>query len=201
MTNRRRMDDAYISIRPRSSDCGCVYGCLASSVRSRLSLSQRERMKVRDCFAVAPRVRTRLLATRYRALGESDVPESQHDNSMASQKFRARSVANLACTVVMSSAVQLDSQLCVRAIEIQDVIVEWMLAAKFMPPQNFDSVSVAKEYVRAQSPSFAAIERDPSVHFNSSTRLAKRRFRTPLTSILSPQAGRGGYASAFNVEC
>ena len=129
------------------------------------------------------------------------IPESQHDNSMASQKFRARSVANLACTVVMSSAVQLDSQLCVRAIEIQDVIVEWMLAAKFMPPQNFDSVSVAKEYVRAQSPSFAAIERDPSVHFNSSTRLAKRRFRTPLTSILSPQAGRGGYASAFNVEC
>src|SRR5436305_8399431 len=29
-------------------------------------------MKVRDCFAVAPRVRTRLLATHYRALGESD---------------------------------------------------------------------------------------------------------------------------------
>src|SRR6266581_6345536 len=114
MTNRRRMDDAYIPIRPRSSDCGCVYGCLASSVRSRLSLSQRERMKVRDCFAVAPRVRTRLLATRYRALGESD-----------------------------------DSRISTRQLH--------------------------------------------------GTRLAKRRFRTPLTSILSPQAGRGGYASAFNV--
>src|SRR5258705_11820276 len=64
-------------------------------------------------------------------------------------------------------------------------------------PQNFDSVSVAKEYVRAQGPSFAAIGRDPSVHFNSSTRLAKRRFRTPLTSILFPQAGRGGPISAY----
>src|SRR5881394_440402 len=77
MTKRRRMDDAYISIRPRSSDCGCVYGRLVSSVRSRLSLGiatgrSDERMKVRDCFAVAPQVRTRLLATRYRALGESD---------------------------------------------------------------------------------------------------------------------------------
>src|SRR5438552_7828765 len=38
----------------------------------RLSLCQRERMKVRDCFSVAPRVRTRLAATRYRALDEPD---------------------------------------------------------------------------------------------------------------------------------
>jgi hypothetical protein len=31
----------------------------------------------------------------------------------------------------MSAAVQFDSQLCVRTIEIQDVIVERVLAAKF----------------------------------------------------------------------
>src|SRR6266508_6331546 len=41
-------------------------------VRPRLSLSQRERMKVRVCFVVALQVRTRLLATRCRALGEPD---------------------------------------------------------------------------------------------------------------------------------
>ena len=29
-------------------------------------------MKVRDCFSVAPRVRTKLPSTRYRALGEPD---------------------------------------------------------------------------------------------------------------------------------
>ena len=67
------------------------------------------------------------------------IPESQHNDSMPSQKFRACSVANLACTVVMSSAVQLDSQLCARTIKIQDIIVEWMLAAKFM----FRKISVA----------------------------------------------------------
>src|SRR5438034_2047597 len=100
MTKRRRMDDAYISIRPRSSDCGCVYGRLVSPVRSRLSLGiatgrSDERMKVRDCFAVAPRVRAGLLATRYRALGESDDSRISTRQLHGSQKFRARSVANL----------------------------------------------------------------------------------------------------------
>jgi hypothetical protein len=32
----------------------------------------------------------------------------------------------------MSAAVQFDSQLCARTIEIQDVVVERMLAAKFV---------------------------------------------------------------------
>jgi hypothetical protein len=50
-------------------------------VRPHLSLSQRERMKVRVCFAVAPRVRTRLLAIRCRALGEPD------DSRIATQRL------------------------------------------------------------------------------------------------------------------
>src|SRR5947208_8113276 len=37
-----------------------------------LSLSQRERIKVRDCFSAAPRARARLPATHCRALGEPD---------------------------------------------------------------------------------------------------------------------------------
>jgi len=60
------------------------------------------------------------------------IPESQHDDSMASEEFRARSIANFTGTVVMSSAVLFDSQLCARTIEIQDVFVERMLAAKFV---------------------------------------------------------------------
>ena len=60
------------------------------------------------------------------------IPESQHNDSMPSQEFRARSIANLASTAVMSAAVQFDSQLCARTIEIQDVIVERVLAAKFV---------------------------------------------------------------------
>jgi hypothetical protein len=60
------------------------------------------------------------------------IPESQHNDSMPSQEFRPRSIADLTCTVVMSAAVQFDSQLCARTIEIQDVIIKGMLAAKFV---------------------------------------------------------------------
>ena len=60
------------------------------------------------------------------------IPESQHNDSMAREEFRPRSIASLACTIIMPAAVQLDGQLCARAIEIQDVIFERMLPAKFV---------------------------------------------------------------------
>jgi len=60
------------------------------------------------------------------------IPESQHNKSMAGQEFRPRAIANLACTVVMPAAIQLDSQFRARAIEIQNVTVERMLPAKFV---------------------------------------------------------------------
>jgi hypothetical protein len=60
------------------------------------------------------------------------IPESQNSDSMASQEFRPRSIATLIRTVVMPAAIQLDSQLCARTIEIQDVTVERMLPAKFV---------------------------------------------------------------------
>jgi hypothetical protein len=89
-------------------------------------------MKVRVCFAGAPRVRTRLLARRYRVLGDLMIPESQHNDSMAREEFRPRAITNLACTIIMSTAVQFDTQLCAGTIEIQDVIVERMLPPKFV---------------------------------------------------------------------
>ncbi len=60
------------------------------------------------------------------------IPESQHNHSMASQEFRSRPAANFACTIVMSTAIQFDGQLCVETIEFQNVIVERMLATKFV---------------------------------------------------------------------
>src|SRR5439155_24557192 len=60
------------------------------------------------------------------------IPESQHKHSMARQEFRSRPVANFACTIVMSTTIQFDGQLCVGTIEIQNVIVERMLATKFV---------------------------------------------------------------------
>ena len=60
------------------------------------------------------------------------IPESQHNDSMAREEFRPRSIATLIRRVVMPAAIQLDSQLCPRIIEIQDVTVERMLPAKFV---------------------------------------------------------------------
>ena len=87
-------------------------------------------MKVKDCLSVAPRVRTRLLATRCRALGEPDDSRIAKQGVHGEPEFRPRLIASLACTVVMPAAVQLDGELCARTIEIQDVTVERMLAAK-----------------------------------------------------------------------
>ena len=64
----------------RTSQCGRDQA--SDVVEPHLSLWQRERMKVRDCFSVAHRARTRLLATRYRALREPD------DSRIAKQQLR-----------------------------------------------------------------------------------------------------------------
>jgi hypothetical protein len=60
------------------------------------------------------------------------IPESQHNDAMASQEFLPRLIPNLAHTEVMPTAIQFDSQLCARTIEIQHVVIEWMLASKFV---------------------------------------------------------------------
>ena len=68
-------------------------------------------------------------------------------------------------------------------------------------PRNFDSVNAAKEYVQPQSPSFVAIERDSQRLILAMNASSEKSLWMPLTLILSPQAGRGGYPSAFDVEC
>jgi len=127
----------------------------------RLSLSQRERMKVRDCFSVAPRVRTRLLATRCRAPGEPD------DSRIATQPLHGEPGIPIASGrefrlhdsyvhrhPIRWPALRWDNRIPKRnrRTDVGDEICSL---------RNFGSVSVAKERVQAQLPSFAALERDP----------------------------------------
>ncbi len=67
-TYRRKIRVAWCLPSLRSTSPTRINYLKLNAFRPRLSLCQRERMKVRVCFAVAPRVRTRLLARRYRVL-------------------------------------------------------------------------------------------------------------------------------------
>ena len=169
-------------------------------VNSRLSLCQRERMKVRDCFSVAPRVQTRLLARRCRALGEPD------DSRIATQRFRAEPGILTAFDRKFGLP---DSYVRRRPIRQPALRLDNRnpapnhrtdVGGEICSPRNFGSVSAAKESVQAQSPSFAAIERDLQRFILAMGASSETSFRIPLTSILSPQAERGGDTSAFNVE-
>jgi len=127
----------------------------------RLSLCQRERMKVRDCFSVAPQVSTRLVATRCRVLGEPA------DSRIAAQRLHGEPEIGTACDREFGPhgsyarrrptqwrALRLDNR-NPRRNRRTDV------GGEICSPRNFGSLSVAKEYAQAQWPSFAAIERDP----------------------------------------
>jgi hypothetical protein len=68
--------------------------------------SKRERMKVRVCFAVAPReCEPDCSQDAIEFSANLMIPESQHNDSMAREEFRPRAIANLACTIIMSTAV------------------------------------------------------------------------------------------------
>jgi hypothetical protein len=157
-------------------------------------------MKVRDCFSVAPRVQTRLLATRCRALGEPD------DSRIATQRFRAEPGILTAFDRKFGLP---DSYVRRRPIRQPALRLDNRnpapnhrtdVGGEICSPRNFGSVSAAKESVQAQSPSFAAIERDLQRFILAMGASSETSFRIPLTSILSPQAERGGDTSAFNVE-
>src|SRR5947207_1256122 len=150
---------------------------------SRLSLCQRERMKVRDCFSIAPRVRTRLPATRCRALGEPD------DSRIAIQRLHG----GLRIPTAFDRAFGLQGSYARRRP------TRWLalrsdnrnprrnhrtdVGGEICSSRNFGSVSVANEYVQAQSPSFAAIERGPRRLILSINASPEKGFRMP-----SPQS-------------
>ena len=116
---------------------------------------------MRVCFAVAPLVRTRLLARRYRVLCEPD------DSRIATQQVHGGPGILTA----------FDREFGLQGSYARRRPTRWRalrsdnknprrnrrtdVAGEICSPRNFGSVGVAKEHVLAQSPSFAAIERDP----------------------------------------
>ena len=167
----------------------------------RLSLCQRERMKVRDCLTAVGLVQTRLLATRCRVRCEPD------DSRIATQRLHAEPGilpafdrefglpdSNVRRRPVRQPVLRSDNR-NPRRNRRTDV------GGEICGPRNFGSVRAARESVQAQSPFFATISRDSQRFILTMNACSKRSFRMPLTSILSPQAGRGGHVCAFNVEC
>ena len=156
---------------------------------------------MRDCFSVAPRAQTRLRATHCRALVEPD------DSRIATQRRHAEPGILTAFDREFGLP---DSY--VRRRPIRRPALRWDnrnpgrsrltdVGGEICCPRNFGSVSAARECAQAQSPSFATIERDSQRFILTMNASSGKSFRIPLTSILSPQAGRGGHACAFNVEC
>ena len=117
-------------------------------------------MKVRDCFSVAARVRTRSLATRCQALGEPD------DSRIAAQRFHGEpgipafdrefglhgSYAHR--RLIRLPALRSDNRNPTRSPRTD-------VGGEICNLRNFDCVSVAKECAQAQSLFFAAMEGDP----------------------------------------
>jgi hypothetical protein len=60
------------------------------------------------------------------------IPESDDGDSPASQQLRSRPIPNLARTIVMPAAVQFDRELRGRTVKIEDITINWMLAAKLV---------------------------------------------------------------------
>src|SRR5262249_4597869 len=142
-------------------------------------------------FSVA-RVRTRLLATRCRALAESD------DSRIATQRLHVeRGILTafdrefgLPDTYVRhrpirEPALRSDNRNPARNRRTD-------VSGEICSQQDSGSVSAAKESVQAQWPFFATIERDSQRFILAMNLSSENGFQMPLTSILSPQAGRGG---------
>jgi hypothetical protein len=169
----------------------------AACVRNRLSLPQRERMKVRDCFAVAPRVRTRSLATRYRALGEPD------DSRIATQGCRGEPGIPSAFDrefglhgsyahrrPIRPPALRSDNRNPTRNRRTD-------ADGEICSPRNFGSASFAKECVQVQSPSFAAIERDPQQSILKLNASSKEAVSAPHLNPLPASGARRTPAIRF----
>ncbi len=135
---------------------------------------------MRDCFSVAPRVPARLLATRYRAPGEPD------DSRIAIQRVHDE-------PGILSA---FDRDFGPHDSYVLHRPIRWLVlrpdnrnprhnhrtdaGGETYSPKNFGSASIAKEYVQARSPSFAAVEHDPQRVILLSTRVPKSVSGCPL---------------------
>ena len=88
------------------------------------------------------------------------IPKLQHNDPLATQEFRARSIPNLSAAIVMPPNVKFDRELCGRTVEVQDVAVQRDTDGEICNLQSCGSANAAKEYGQYRLPSFATNERD-----------------------------------------
>ena len=155
----------------------------------RLSLYQREGIKVRDCLTAVGLLQTRLLVTRCRVLGEPG------DSRIATQRFHTE--PGILSAFDREFGVP-DSY--VRRRPIRQPALRWDnrnprrnlrtdAAGEICSLRNFGSVSVARESVQAESPSFATIERDSQRFILSMKRIFRKEF--PDAPHLNPPPASG----------
>jgi hypothetical protein len=126
----------------------------------RLSLSQRERMKVRDWLCGSPPRRSRLLAEHCRVLGEPD------DSKIAIQRFHGwLEIAlehGLVCDQLRSCDLPHQTQWRVsrQGSKNRECKDQSSAADGICIHRNSDCAGGAKEFVQPQFPSYAASERD-----------------------------------------
>jgi len=145
---------------------------------------------VRDWASTAPAAQTRSLSRRCRVPGESD------DSKIAVQGFLCGPGIPTALDREFAQndnyvpTVQFDRDLCGRTVEIQNVAIQRMLTAKFV---------ACKVSVPQMTPKYTLrigcflSQQTSAIHEGLSYSPAQFRKvdQSPLTSVLSPQAGRG----------
>jgi hypothetical protein len=162
---------------------------LQTELGVRLSLYQRERIKVRDCLTAVGLLQTRLLVTRCRVLGEPG------DSRIATQRFHAE--PGILSAFDREFGVP-DSY--VRRRPIRQPALRWDnrnpgrnrltdFGGEICSLRNFGSVSVARESVQAQSPSFPTIERDSQRFILTIKRIFRKEF--PDAPHLNPLPASG----------
>ena len=153
---------------------------------------------MRDCFSVAPQARTRSFAARYRVLDEPD------DSRTATQQV----YGGPEIPTAFDRAFGLHDSYVLRRL-IRQPALRWGnrnprrnrrmdVADEIYILRNFGYVSVAKECVQVPLPFFAAVQHDSQQSVLTINVSSGKSFRMPLTSILSPKAGRGGELSRAN---
>jgi len=163
--------------------------CLAQRIR--LSLSERERIKVRDCFQRVPRARGKSLLARYRVpheLGDSKIEEPRCRGEREILPARDR-VSGRLDNYVLHRLAQLPALPAHNKNREHDD--QAGAAAGICSPQNCGSVGVSKGHVPIWSDASVANERGSQEYLGRTLRFGKAEL-TPHLNPLPLSKGRGG---------
>ena len=163
-----------------------------------LSLSQRERMEVRDCSESVPQATTKLPEERYRVLPELDDSRSEQRQCLLWPKIPL--VHDPAFCEDDSHGPNHPTRLRVSRPDNRnpECTGRWDAAAGICNGQSFDFEDVAKECVRSPSRFCGDNGGGTLSECLANAVLLRRRIKIPLTSTLSPKSGRGGIQQLYS---